>query len=189
MNLAALAARLVDELRPYTTRIEIAGSIRRGKLHPKDIELVCIPKIESVTIARTELFAGIQTKPVNTLMHYCGAQIVKGERYALRLDKNGRPSRGERYARLTVDGAALDLFSVIEPASWGVIMAIRTGPAEFSRKLVTQRSKGGWLRGDFSVRDGTVWRDGERIDCQTEAEFFALCGMDYLEPAERGRLA
>ena len=40
----ALAQRIVDSMRPYSERIEIAGSIRRRKVDPKDIEIVVIPR-------------------------------------------------------------------------------------------------------------------------------------------------
>ncbi|MFH1640834.1 MAG: hypothetical protein ABIA66_02590, partial [Candidatus Omnitrophota bacterium] len=39
-----LAEDVVRLLRPYCTRIEIAGSIRRTRSEVSDIEIVCIPK-------------------------------------------------------------------------------------------------------------------------------------------------
>ena len=39
-----LAKRIVKQLKPYCRRIEIAGSIRRKKPNPKDIDIVLIPK-------------------------------------------------------------------------------------------------------------------------------------------------
>lgn len=40
-----LAETLVEAVTPYTTRVMIAGSIRRGKSEVKDIEICAIPKI------------------------------------------------------------------------------------------------------------------------------------------------
>ena len=40
----ALAEELASGLEPGCTRIEIAGSVRRGKPEPHDLEIVAIPK-------------------------------------------------------------------------------------------------------------------------------------------------
>jgi len=39
-----LANKIVHELRPFSKKIEIAGSIRRHKENPRDIDIVIIPK-------------------------------------------------------------------------------------------------------------------------------------------------
>ena len=39
-----LAEKLEKELKPFCSRIEIAGSIRRHEKHPMDIDIVLIPK-------------------------------------------------------------------------------------------------------------------------------------------------
>ncbi|MFZ1971188.1 MAG: hypothetical protein WAU65_03360 [Candidatus Nanoarchaeia archaeon] len=41
-----LAGRIKDQLRPFCIRIEIAGSIRRKKPNPRDIDIVLITKKE-----------------------------------------------------------------------------------------------------------------------------------------------
>ncbi len=38
------AERIFKKLKPFCKRIEIAGSIRRGEINPKDIDIVLIPK-------------------------------------------------------------------------------------------------------------------------------------------------
>ncbi len=40
----SLAEKVSKELKPFCTRIEIAGSIRRHEKNPKDIDIVLIPK-------------------------------------------------------------------------------------------------------------------------------------------------
>src|SRR3990172_5766083 len=40
--------RLTKELMPGCERIEIAGSVRRGKPEVKDLEIVAIPKVVSI---------------------------------------------------------------------------------------------------------------------------------------------
>ena len=39
-----IAGKLTKELKPYSRKIEIAGSIRRHKKNPRDIDIVIIPK-------------------------------------------------------------------------------------------------------------------------------------------------
>ena len=46
----AYANEITDLLRPFCTRIEIAGGVRRHKESPHDIEIVCIPRIENKVI-------------------------------------------------------------------------------------------------------------------------------------------
>ncbi|MDO8622676.1 MAG: hypothetical protein Q7R52_00345 [archaeon] len=40
----SLANKLAKELKPFSERIEIAGSIRRKKPNPRDIDIIIIPK-------------------------------------------------------------------------------------------------------------------------------------------------
>jgi len=102
-----------------------------------------------------------------------------------RLDVNGRPAFGDRYKRLVYQGVGLDLFSVLEPASWGVIYTIRTGSAEFSHRLVTPRLMGGWLPAGLRVKDGALWDRGRLIETPEEADFFRAIGVEWLPPERR----
>ncbi len=185
-ELRPIAEHIVEELRPYCERIEIAGSLRRRCETVSDIEIVCVPKITTGTLR--DLFGNVdQAHRDNALDAFVIDRLTRGL-LQHRLDKNGRKSFGEKYKRLLVGDIALDLFSVIEPASWGVIMAIRTGPAEFSRKLVTQRCDGGYLPNKYRVRDGALWRFGEeRIEVLEERDLFELIELDYIEPEDRWR--
>lgn len=185
-----LAERIVAELRPHCHRIEVAGSLRRRSRLVSDIEIVCEPIIveRDAVVGRTLFGDTIEHVRENKLDQAVNRLLVRSELWEPRLDKNGRQAIGERYKRLLVDGVALDLFSVFTPASWGVVFAIRTGPAEFSRRLVTQRSKGGWLPNDCRVAGGTVVSDGGMVDgfeLIEERDFFTLCGLDWIEPEDR----
>lgn len=181
-EMQSIALALVGELQPYCARIEIAGSIRRQRPEVGDIELVCVPRIEQRVITGCLL-----PQFVNELDQYVTRQLMT-DRWDYRLDKNGRRAYGPKFKRLLVRDpfAALDLFSVIEPAQWGVINLIRTGPADYSRRCVTPRYKGGYLPNDCEVRDGGIYRDGALLPCPEEADVYRICGRDYEAPDVRG---
>lgn len=171
------AERLVDELRPVCTRIEVAGSIRRLKPLCSDIELVCVPSFHELANPDS-LFA--EPERMNALDEY----VTTHPHFGYRLDKLGRVANGPRYKRLMVGDVALDLFSVLEPAQFGVIMVIRTGDADFSKRCVTPTPRG-WLPSDCRVRDGAVWRGDEMIPMPEEEDFFRLLGRPVERPESR----
>lgn len=174
-----LATALTHELAPYVDRIAIAGSIRRGAPECADIEIVAIPRMGT---ARQP--GELLPRHVDLLDHYAREHLDTG-RWQPRRDKNGRAALGDRYKRLLVDGVPLDLFSVLPPASFAVILLIRTGPAEFGRAMVTQRSKGGRLPDGYRVQDGAIRTVTGPVEIADEAAWFNLCGMDYVPPEER----
>lgn len=175
------ADELVALLRPYCHRVEVAGSIRRGKPQVKDIELVCEP------IARA-MAHDLWGNPVSDHVELYG--FLEAQRCAgvlePRLDRNGRPAIGERYQRLVYRGVALDLFICRPPAQFGLLYVIRTGPAEFSHRLVTQRRFGGLLPDGWHVRDGALHdADGNVIETPDEGDVFRVLGLDWIPPHER----
>lgn len=153
----AIAERCLCELEPHCERIAIAGSIRRGKPEPKDIEIVAIPKPYD-----TGLFeSGIATV-VNQW------EKVKGE----------LPCKYTQ--RVLPEGIKLDLFFAT-PENWGLIFAIRTGSAEFSHKRLASR----WSAMGYKSEGGVLMRDGESICVREEKDLFDLLGMAWIEPKDR----
>jgi DNA polymerase/3'-5' exonuclease PolX len=176
---------LADELRallaPACERIEVAGSIRRSKPTVGDIEPVAVPRVER---RQADLF-GDQVEETNLLTARCAELLAAGV-LVPRPDKNGVGRWGPRYKAATYAGLAVDLFSVLPPAQWGLIYAIRTGPAAFSHQLVTPRRLGGWLPDGLHVRDGAILEaDGTLVPTPEEEYVFAVLGRAYLAPAAR----
>jgi DNA polymerase/3'-5' exonuclease PolX len=166
-----LAEKIKGELAPGCERIEVAGSIRRQKPVIGDIELVAIP-----------LFARSLFPDVNgqSLLDIQLGNLVEQGRL-IPGDKNGQNYKN--FYIPAVDDLKLDLF-ITSPEYWPVIFAIRTGSAEFSRRLVTPRNKGGFLPSHLRVKGGSVWDGDKQVELITEADFLELCG-GWVEPEKR----
>ena len=177
-----LAAEVVALLEPACERIEIAGTIRRGKPDVGDLEILAMPIIEQ----GHDMFGEPNCAYINRLDTIC-TLLLRDHTFEPRRDVNGRGAFGERYKRLSYKGVALDLFSVIEPAQWGVLYLIRTGPADFSHRFVTSRTAGGMLPPWAQVADGAIRHrgTGEVYATPEEADVFALIGVEWIEPGDR----
>lgn len=153
-----LTRRIIEPLSPGCERIEPAGSVRRKKAEVGDLEIVCLakPNLDFV---------------INGLVE--SGRLLRG-------DKNG-----PRYKNFVIPstGSKLDLF-ITTPETWGAVFTIRTGSAEFSNKLVTQRYKGGWLPDDLTFEEGRIKKDGQLLPTPEEKDVFALLGW-YVEPEKR----
>jgi len=167
-------------LAPRCERVMVAGSVRRGKAQPKDIEIVLIP---AMVERRVDLFTTEQV--------YSLDEVVLPELIAGRLVLDAEVKRnGPRYKRLihVRTGAVVEVFAA-RPETWGYILALRTGPADFMHKLVTARSQGGAMPFGRCVKSGQMWRFSEgRMREQptpTEADFFREVGLPCWPAAER----
>jgi DNA polymerase/3'-5' exonuclease PolX len=170
-EMLAVAEDVKSKLQDACERIEIAGSIRRKQPMVGDIELVAIPK------TMPDLFGTpMETTEVDILLF--------GSSFVNEIYKDG--SRYKQFTMQAGEGNAyqVDLF-LATPENWGYILMLRTGPSDFSRKMVTPIRHGGLLPPGLKVRDGYVW-NGARIVCvQTEHALFAQWGMEYIAPEER----
>lgn len=196
-----IAQELVERLRPACTRIEIAGSVRRGKPDVKDIEIVAVPDLTFPPVDRP-----VFGQPAPKI-------------YATKLDKllaqfhdEGwlkREKIGPKYKKVLIDpqkfgielggdsmfgGISLDLFLVTPPAEWGVLMAIRTGPADFSHWCVTRQRNGGVMPNTHRCQDGAVWLGATeekhpdpstKLSMSEEIDFLKFLGLEWIEPGER----
>lgn len=188
-----LANELVPLLWPACERLVVAGSIRRRERIAGDIELVALPvRVRGHDPETTDLLHEL-------LIEWRKRGLVED-----RLDRNGRASFGVKAKRLLYRGAPLDIYAVREPC-WGVQLALRTGPAEYSRSLVTPRRIGGLLPDEMLVRDGWLWRSEDRralpidkagrariktsdlvsIPCFEEADFFRALKLPHIAPEQR----
>lgn len=181
-----MAEWFASELKPGCARIEIGGSVRRGKADVHDIEIIAIPLFN----ATFDLFGNVvssesQLDAILREMEALAAlkRVKGGEKF-----KQFEIGRWEEFAiQPPSQPFKLDLFLVTPPASWGVQYVIRTGPADFSHWMVTKKSLCGALPDYCYVQDGSVWdeENGKKIETSEEIDFFNLCGLKWIEPSQR----
>lgn len=176
----AIAEEVKALLSPACLRIEIAGSIRRRSPTVGDIELLAEPITTTVPI---DLFGEV-TETEDALDNRVRTFLANGT-FRYRLDRNGREAVGLRYKRMSYRDIGLDLFSCLPPAQWGLLLAIRTGPGEFSHQLVTPRHMGGLLPDGYNIRDGQLWHGFDSVPVPDEEVLFHILGMEFIRPEER----
>lgn len=175
----AIAERLVSTLRPSCERIEIAGSVRRGVPLVSDIEIVAMPRLVS-TVGDDLWSTPVEVDCLVQTLHALRASGSLPLRWISVNRSDVQHRDGPAYKALSFEGMPVDLFIVRDPDAWGVIFTIRTGPADWSHRLVTDCQK--YLR---RVEGGHLYRSGQLWPCPTEEAFFDGIGQAWVEPAER----
>jgi DNA polymerase/3'-5' exonuclease PolX len=152
-----IAEETVALLAPHCDRIAIAGSVRRLKQEPGDIEIVAIPRPYGV---------GLLESGVATVLDRW--ECIKGN----------LPCKYTQ--RKLPCGEVLDFFTAV-PENWGIIFCIRTGPWEFSKRMV-----GTWLpRHGITCSEGFLWKDGRKLVVTMEEEVFDYAQIPYIRPEHR----
>lgn len=172
------AERVVGALAPHCDRIQVAGSLRRGEAQVGDIEIVCSPKIAA------DLFGEPmgECQLTRALVDLERDRRVRWRAETFPPPKD--PKAPRKFYPLVVlpEGIPLDVFAVRAPAQWGAILAIRTGPSDFSRRLVTDCQKRG-----LRCTEGRLVRieGGATVPTPTEVDFLRECGWRWVEPKDR----
>ncbi len=184
-----IADRIVELVGMYTDKIDIAGSVRRRKAECGDIEIVCMPKKEFVA---TDLFGGgknVVHPNFEKALYAISEKVLEG-------NVHGRMMKiilSDLYGSMQ-----LDLF-MPQPHDYYRILAIRTGSAEYSHKvLATAWLKKGWVGTSYGLRRES---DCEKKGAgpwvlkyfngllppawQSEEEFFSWLDLPLLDPAKR----
>lgn len=176
----AIFQEIAQLLDPVCERIELAGSLRRGKPVVGDIEIVCVPKLRSESLDLFGSATKVAQRELELVDHLVETGVLED-----RLSSDGKRARGEKFQRMRYKGVPVDIFAVIFPAQWGVIMTIRTGPADFSQRLVTPKPYGMMPLG-MRVKEGALYDREQFVETPTELSFFEAIGLPYSVPEERG---
>lgn len=163
----AVAEGVQAKLVSHCDRIEIAGSVRRRKPSVGDIEIVAIPRLETIR--------DLLGEPLTTRDRGFVREVTRLGQVA-----KGNPIDG-RYVQVDLHGKiTLDLF-LATPENWGLIFAIRTGSADFSRHVLAR----GWVRGGYNSVDGMLMRNGVAVPMPEERDLFRVARVEWVEPENR----
>lgn len=193
-ELTPLADWLVNALAPACAEVVIAGSYRRRSQAVGDLEVVALPKWETPP-PELDIFGDVVSQPQDeyplleeTIFELLDRGHFIQARVNGRLMKSFTIGMVIGFGMQPTDyfaGQKIDLFIATE-TNFGNILTIRTGPREFSRRIVTPRDKGGRnMPAGIYQADGVLKSYGIVVPCRTEREFFAAIGLAYVEPEER----
>lgn len=178
-----IAEQIVASLKDTCEEIEIAGSLRRNLVLVGDIEIVAVPRIET----QASLIG--DGEPVSNLLHERLDELMKDEK----IHPAKYPAWGDKQRKFIVKTALgheyqVDLY-MCQADQFGAIYLIRTGSADFSRWVVTQRDMGGAMPADMYQKDGKLWRIGigahEHIQTFTEEDYFNAIQLPWVPPEHR----
>lgn len=181
----AKALEIATALGPHAERLEVAGSIRRGKPWVKDIDLVVIPKMQSknalfddvTELANTDFYKAVQDTLLSVTSE--GPRLLRG-------NASIHPHAG-------ATATAVDIY-IATPESWATLLLIRTGSAEHNIWMCSRaKACGGKLHADGSglevpgqydaIQQRTV--NARVIHARDEEEIFKAMGIPYAEPGQR----
>jgi DNA polymerase (family 10) len=160
-----IANQIIEELKPYCDRIEVAGSIRRKKSIVGDIDIVLIPSNQGQVLFQLAQFGKLKLS---------GPKII-------------------RVTMGFTKGIDLDCY-IATPETWATILLIRTGSKEHNIRMCMRAANMGMkLHADGSglfrkveteMEPGVMERE-ERIAGDTEESIFEALGLPYKRPEER----
>lgn len=160
------AAKITEALAPFCAKgkIEVAGSIRRGRPECHDIDLVCLP---------TDV-QGLRERVMESALEVkcCGEQVFRTIlKTGVQLDVYfASPGGG-------------DLF-LARPCNYGTLLLCRTGSAQHNIYLARRALDKG-LKWDphWGVYDAK----GKCIAAETEEDVFRAIGLAWVNPERRER--
>lgn len=175
---ATVAVALKGALAPFCERIEIAGSLRRGKRMVSDIELLYVGRRQNIA---NDFF----NESTCDAAAACLDSLLNRSVIAKRPNSLGRFTWGpqNKLGIHVESGIPVDFFSTSE-ANWWVSLVIRTGSKETNLKLTT----GAQARGRTLHAYGAgveINATGEVMACRSEEDVFEWCGVPYLKPEDR----
>jgi DNA polymerase/3'-5' exonuclease PolX len=169
-----VAEELAAELQGQCSRVEIAGSIRRGKAMVGDIELV----YESPAL--TDLFGeALQEVRADEVINDLLSSGVIEHRRSI----TGSTSWGQeiKLAVHVASGIPVDFFAA-RPGGWWSYLMCRTG-SRLHNEAIARAMMGRSMR--WEPYEGVRMRDGSLRRVGSEAELYELIGWPALKPADR----
>lgn len=163
---ACTAAReLCNALKPVTSRLVVAGSLRRRATKVGDVEILYVPAEGCDELVADWLDRGVLSKRPNRRGHYCW-----GEKNKLAI-----------HAATSVP---VDLFATTEE-NWWVSLVFRTGSLDMNLLLTRSALRHGRTLKAYGCGVQRLRPPYEIIAATSEQHVFELCGVAYREPWQR----
>ena len=179
---AAVAAQLRGLLAGACERIEVAGSLRRGKASVGDVELLYVPRIGEAVPP-----GGLLAVPGVNLADSVIAALLDLDVLTKRTNVNGRAMFGERnkLVRHAASGIAVDLFAATRENWWNYLVC-RTGGSRSNIALCNAAIARGWKWHPYGPGFSRWHRGALEVQAmRSEREVFEFVALEYREPGER----
>jgi DNA polymerase/3'-5' exonuclease PolX len=164
------AAKLVEWLQPFCGRIEIVGSIRRGRPVVNDVDIVCIP----IVTEKKDLLGEVIGRQ-NHALHHLQMHAMGGKAKIL--------SGGEREGKqvmVELSKCQLDLwFATAE--TFATRMLCRTGSKEHNIWLAQRAQDRG---GHWNPYEGLKLH-GKLVKAEIEEDIYRALSVPWIEPKNR----
>lgn len=168
-----VAGQLVEALEPACHRIVIAGSVRRRRRDPGDIELLLVPK----TVTELNLFGEVVTH------HSHLDRVLKDLIESEILRTNGAWGVYNKRLLHLPTGIPVDVFTG-SLENWGRDLMVRTGPADFNIKVMSRFRQLG-CQGHAYGPHAVTGSDNRGLFAPDEESMFSLLGWAYIGPEDR----
>ena len=168
----------------------IAGSIRRQKPDIGDVEHVVIPRFAEVKVASGEpsLFGGdraVKIETVNSLWAKADELLAAGVVAQAEYGETRSTRWGQKFRGMVYRGMKHEIFTA-DADNWGCVLIIRTGPSEYSERLVTDiKQRGVYRQQDGYLRIAGGDDAGKIVPCPNEETYFAYAQWAFKAPEER----
>ena len=174
-----------ERIEPHCVKFFVGGSIARMKPEVKDVDLVLQP----ITHITRNMFQD----PVGEWSEVDEALGIMWQEGIFEYLMDGPK---HKKLGLANHDLVIELWIVTPPAQWGVIKAIRTGPADFSHQFVTPRNQmtkplkdgkpyPGLLPSWAKVSEGVVWVNNQPVEMPEEEDFFRFLELEWIPPQDR----
>jgi DNA polymerase/3'-5' exonuclease PolX len=188
-----VAARVVEALRPFAERIEVAGSIRRKREMVHDIDIVMLPKrtpsgqkglfddapagSPETSTQEIERTLELKVTPALKKLAYRNEMEADGPKIKKCLMLKGKDATGKP------ELIKIDLYITYLVEWWPTLLLIRTGSAQHNEMLATVAKARGWTL--HASGEGLFDRNHQLLANESEEAIFKALDRAYKPPEER----